>query len=97
MRVNNKMFLFYTTVFNPLFLNPFISNISNIYNTDEGLSLAPQTICDHMFSDPKSDHTFYVFGYLFGFFSSCMCLLSAYLEDYKVLESTINLSPVESN
>ena len=36
-------------------------NISNIYNPDENTSLESQTICDHMFSDPKLDHTFHVF------------------------------------
>ena len=40
----------------------YISNISNIYNLDEKLSLASQTICDYMFSDTKSDHYFHIFG-----------------------------------
>ena len=31
---------------------------------DENSSLSSQTICDHMFSDTKSDHTFHIFGYI---------------------------------
>ena len=47
-----------------LLSNQYISNISNIsiiYNPDKKLSLEYQTICDHMFSDPKSDHNFHIF------------------------------------
>ena len=41
-----------------LLSNQYISNISNIYNRDKILSLESQTICDHVFSDPKLDHLF---------------------------------------
>ena len=34
------------------------SNISNIPNQNVNSSLASQTKCDNMFSDPESDHTF---------------------------------------
>ena len=49
-----RRFLFYMAVFLSLLSNPYISNI---YTADEKLSLAPQMIFHHMFSDPKSDHT----------------------------------------
>ena len=58
--VINKTVLFYTTDFY-LLLNTYISNISNIYDTDQNLSLASQTICDQMFSYPKLDHAFHIF------------------------------------
>ena len=54
--VINKMVLFYRTL-----LFYLRSTISNIYNLHQNLSLAYQTICDHMFLDPKSDHNFHVF------------------------------------
>ena len=44
-----------------LLLNQYISNIYNVYNPGVNLSLAYQIMCDHMFSDPKSDH---IFSYL---------------------------------
>ena len=50
-----RQFCFY------LISNGYISKISNIYNPDKNLSLASQTIWDHLFSDPKSDHTFHIF------------------------------------
>ena len=83
--------LFYTTVF-PLLLNQYISNISNLYNLDENLSLASQTIYDHNFSDPKLDHTFHIFGYVPGLyiFPSHMQQLSTYFEDGNLLESTVS-------
>ena len=34
------------------FLNQYISNISNIYNSNVNMSLASQTKCDNMISDP---------------------------------------------
>ena len=57
-----RQFYFY------LLLNPYISNISNIYNPDKNLSLAYQTIFDHMFSDTKSDHFFLFFCYVLGLY-----------------------------
>ena len=39
-----------------LLSNQYISNLYNLYNLDVNLSLASQTICDHMFPDPQSDH-----------------------------------------
>ena len=39
------------------FFNQYIPNISNI-NPNENMSLAYQTKCDDMFSDPESDHIF---------------------------------------
>ena len=44
-----------------LLLSTHISKTSNIYKPEKFLSLASQTICDHMISDPKLDHTFHVF------------------------------------
>ena len=97
-RINNKNFLFYTT-FVPLISNTYISNIPNLYSTEKNLSLAPQTICDHMFSDPKSDHNFHIFGCVPGlyFVSSCMRQLSTYSEDRNVLEYTVSWFPIELN
>ena len=48
--VSKNRFSFHKTVFFYLRLNPYISNISNLYNPDQNLSLAYQTICDHVFS-----------------------------------------------
>ena len=56
-----RRFLFYMTVFLYLRLNTYISNISNIYNTDHNSSLEYQTIWYHMFSYTKSDHNFHIF------------------------------------
>ena len=91
-RVKNKTILFNTTVFKNLLLNKYISNISYLYNRDKHLSLAPQTICDHMFLDLKSDHNFHIFGYVPGiyFLSSRMWKLSTYAKDGNVLESTVS-------
>ena len=55
------IFLFYTTVLFHLLSNTCISDIWNIYNLDENFSLAYQTMCYHMFSYTKADHTFHVF------------------------------------
>ena len=76
--------IFYTTVFS-LLLDPYVSIISNIYNPDENSSLASHTICDNMFSYPKSYHTFHCFGYviILYIFSSCIWQLSTYFEDGK--------------
>ena len=63
---STRRFLFYTAVLLYLRLNPYISYL---YNPDQNSSLASQTICDHMFSDPRSDCTFHVIGYVLGFFS----------------------------
>ena len=56
------------------FSNQNISNISNLYNPNENLSLASQTKCDNMFSDQ-------IFGsYIFTFVSHCyipgLCFVS---------------------
>ena len=45
------------------FPNQYISNISNLYNTNENMSLASQTKCDNLFSDLG------VRSYIFTFFS----------------------------
>ena len=58
--VCHRQELFYATVFY-LRLNPYISNISNIYNPGQNLSLTSQTIGDHMFLDPKLYYKFHVF------------------------------------
>ena len=61
-----------------IFLNQYISNISNLYNPDVNLSLASQTICDHMFSYPKSDHIFSYFWlctWFIYFFLSCVVIV----------------------
>ena len=46
-----------------LFSNHDTSNIPNLLHPTINLSLASQTKCDSMFSDPKSDH---IFSYLLG-------------------------------
>ena len=53
------------------FLNQYISNISDIYNPNVNMSIASQTKCDSMFSDPKLDHIFshYSVMYLVYIFS----------------------------
>ena len=93
------MVLFCMRVFFPLLPKPCISNISNIYNLDANSILAYQTICDHMFSDPKSDHTLHVFKFRIWviFFSYHMWQLSTYFEDRKVLESTYSIFLIEYN
>ena len=53
-----RLFLFYATVLFYLRLNSYISNL---YNPNQNSSLASQTICDHMFSYPKSYYTFNIF------------------------------------
>ena len=62
-----------------LLLNQYISNISNIYNPDVNLSLAYLTICDHMFSYPKSYNIFSYFWlhtwHIFCFFSYVVIVL----------------------
>ena len=89
--VINKTVLFYTTVLFYLLSNPYISNISSIYNTDQNLSLASQTICDHMFSYPKLDHAFHIFQLRsWIIFPYPMCLFPTYFEGGKVLESTVS-------
>ena len=60
-RVIKTTVFIYTNVLFYLHLNPYISDISNIYNTDEILSLAYQTIYEHMFTDPELYHNFHVF------------------------------------
>ena len=94
-----RRFLFCTKQLFSLLSNPYISNISNIYNPDKNSSLASQTICDHMFSDPKSDHTFYSFFNILGLYvvSYRMWKFSTYFEYGKVLESTVSWFLVEFN
>ena len=65
---STRRFLFYMRVFNYLRPNPYISNISNIYNMDQKLIRAYQIICDHMFSDLKSDYKFQFFCYVLGLY-----------------------------
>ena len=58
-----------------LFSNHDTSNIPNILNPTVNSSLASQTKCDNMFSDPESDHISIIFlGYVPGlyFVSSSM-------------------------
>ena len=56
-----------------LLSNPYIKNISNLYNPDKKLILKSPTLCDPMFSDPELDHIFHVFRLhtwiIFFFFS----------------------------
>ena len=61
--------------------------MSNLYNPGKTLSLASQTIYDHMFSDLKLDQTFYVFQLhtCIIFFSYRMWQLYNYFEDMMVL------------
>ena len=58
--INNMVFILHNSIFY-LSSNPYISNL---YNLDQNLSLAYQTIRDHVFSDLKSDNTFYLFRLL---------------------------------
>ena len=82
-----------------LLLDQYISNISNLYNLDKNTSLVSQTICDHMCSDPESDHIFINFDYVPGlyFVSSCMWQLSTYFEDGEVLEFTVSWYLIKLN
>ena len=66
---------------------------------DKNSSLASQTLCDHMFSDPKSDHTFHVFWLRtwFIYFFFLYVKISTYFEDGKVLEYTVSRFPIDSN
>ena len=96
--VINKTVLFHTTVFY-LRSNPYILHISNIYNPDQHSSLASQTICDQMFSDPKLYHNFHVF-HLHAWLiciSSCMWQFYTYFKDGKVLKYIVTLFLSESN
>ena len=52
-RVINKTVLILHDIFLYLSLNPYISNVSNLYNLDQNLSLACPTICNHMFFRSK--------------------------------------------
>ena len=98
MCVNNKTVLFYTAFFSVL-LNIYISNIYNIYNPDKKMSLASQTICYHIFSDPKLGYTFHIFGYVprLYFSSSRMWKFSTYFKSRKVSKSTVSWFLIESN
>ena len=56
-------------------------------------------ISDHIFSDLKLYHTLHVFWlhtWIINF-SSCMCQITTYFKDGKVLESTVSLFLDESN
>ena len=56
-----------------LFSNHDTSNIPNISNQTVNLSLAFQTKCDNMFSDPESDH---IFSHFLGtYLVYLLCLL----------------------
>ena len=50
------------------FSNHDTSNTTNILDPNVNLGLASMTKCDNMFSDPESDHIFYIFGYVPGFY-----------------------------
>ena len=52
-----------------------------------------------MFTKPKLDHNFHIFGYVPGlyFVSSHMWQLSTYFEDGKVLEYTVGWLLIELN
>ena len=60
------------------FTHKFFSSFESIQlkylQSEKNLIPASQTICDHMFSDTKSDHTFHIFRLCAWFisFSSCM-------------------------
>ena len=64
------------------------------------MNLASQTICDHMLSDLKSDHTFHVFGYVlrFYFFFSYVSIIHK-LKRWEGVEIYCNLIPdcIKSN
>ena len=78
-----------------------ISNIylSYLYDLNINLSLASQTICEHMLSYPKLDHNFHIFGCIIGLyiFSYCMWKLYTYFEDGKLLKLTVGWFLIESN
>ena len=58
-RVNKNTVLFYTAVlFFPTFESIYLKYLKSL-QSGKTLILASQTICDHMFSDPKSDHNFF--------------------------------------
>ena len=96
MRVINKTILFYKKV---LFYSRSNSNISNLYNLDQNLILASQTISDHIFAYPNSDHIFHVFGYELGlyFLYYIICKLTTYFEDGELLEYNVSLFLIKSN
>ena len=87
---NTRQLCFY------LCLNPYILNT---YNMEQNLSLASQTICDHMFSDLKLDHNFHVFWLRtwLVFFSYRMWKFSTYFEEGGVLEYTVSWFPIILN
>ena len=59
-RVKTRRFYFIRKFCFSLLMYQYISNISNIYNPEENLTLAYQTICDHTFSNLKLYHTFHL-------------------------------------
>ena len=96
--IKNTVFILLESFVSLLFES--LSQISqNLYKRDKNLSLASQNICDHIFSDMKSDRTLYVFGYILGlyFVSSYMWKLSTYFEYGEVFEYTISWLIFESN
>ena len=90
---------YFTQHFFSVLLNIYISNIYNIYNPDKKMSLASQTICYHIFSDPKLGYTFHIFGYVprLYFASSHMWKFSTYFKSRKVSKSTVSWFLIESN
>ena len=98
-RVSTTRWFYFTRPFFSLLSNKYISNISNLYNTCENSSLSPQTICEHMFSDPKSDHTFHIFWLRIWliYFSSRTWKLSTYFKNGKLLEYIVSWISIESN
>ena len=92
-------FLFYAAILFYLRLNPFISNISNIYNPDQNMSLASQTICDHMIQIRSRIILSIFFGYVLVLYyvSYCILKMSTYFEYGNVLEFTVSWFLSESN
>ena len=78
-----RRFLFYTTVLY-ICIRIYIYKISQLYQIStirKNSSPWYQTIFDHMFSDPKSDHTFHIFWLRYWII---FCLF-IYVEIYNLL------------
>ena len=61
-----------------LFSNQDTSNIPNLSNPNVNSSLASQTKCDNIFSDPKSDHIFSHFSGIYLVYILFLILCSNY-------------------
>ena len=99
MCVNNKTLLFYMTILFSLLSNPYISNLSNLYNSDKIRAQHLKRYVTTCFQIRSRIIISMFFGYVLGLycFSSCMWKFSTYSEDGKVLEYTVSLLPNESN